>query len=462
MRPLSSPRAGLLVVPLLLLATRADAQRATLERQIASRKLPNGLTVIVAENHAIPLATVEVVVRGGASTQAPDEQGVPHLFEHMLFRSYRSGGARNFGEAASRYNAAYNGTTSDEMVTYYATVPSPATTDAVGLMANLVINPRFREDELKTERSVVMGEFGRRVSDLRGQLHREMERLLWGESFPRKNTIGEVVSLFAANPDRLTSIYHRYYVPNNAAIVIAGDVSTPAVFAEVEKRFADWKAGPDPATAYPVPPMTPLDSTRIIVMSGDANDITLMMMWQGPRVTSDSVDGYSADVVSEIVNDPDSEFQHRLVDSGLFTSVSMGYESLEHVGPISLVATTTKDKLDGALTALAVELPRMGAEGYFTDADLAYAAKRRAVDTALGLETSDGMAVTLGYWWAVTGLDHYYGYVDNLGARTTKDLRDYVNRYIVGKPYVVGALTPPADGEIIEQWLHQFVDFNRP
>lgn len=462
MRTLSSPRAGLLAVPLLLLATRAEAQRATLERQIASRKLPNGLTIIVAENHAIPLATVEVVVRGGASTQAADEQGVPHLFEHMLFRSYRSGGAHSFGEAAARYNAAYNGTTSDEMVTYYATVPSPSTGDAVGLMANLVINPRFREDELKTERSVVMGEFGRRVSDLRGQLHREMERLLWGESFPRKNTIGEVMSLFAANPDRLTSIYHRYYVPNNAAIVVAGDVSTAAVFTEVEKRFADWKPGPDPGAAYPVPPMTPLDSTRVIVMSGDANDITLMMMWQGPRVTTDSIDGYSADVVSEIVNDPDSDFQHRLVDSGLFTSVSMGYQSLEHVGPITLVATTSKEKLDGALTALAVELPRMGSEGYFTDTDLAYAAKRRAVDTALGLETSDGMAETLAYWWAVTGLDHYYGYVDNLGARTTKDLRDYANRYIVGKPYIVGALTPAPDGEVIEQWLRQFVDFNRP
>jgi hypothetical protein len=72
------------------------------------------------------------------------------------------------------------------------------------------------------------------------------------------------------------------------------------------------------------------------------------------------------------------------------------------------------------------------------------------------------MAQTIGYWWAVTGLDHYYGYVDNLGARTTKDLQHYVNRYIVGRPYVIGALTPAEDGEVTERWLRQFVEFNTP
>src|SRR5690242_19333167 len=103
---------GAIVLPLLLAAASASAQRATLERQVTSKTLPNGLTVVVAENHAIPLATVEVVVRGGAITQQRDEQGVPHLFEHMLFRSYRAGGVQNFGEAASRIDAGYNGTTS--------------------------------------------------------------------------------------------------------------------------------------------------------------------------------------------------------------------------------------------------------------------------------------------------------------------------------------------------------------
>jgi zinc protease len=448
----------MLAIAGLLPLASAGAQRATLEQRVVRRTLPNGLTVIVAENHAVPLATVEVVVRTGAITQQPDEQGVPHLFEHMLFRSYRANGL-SFRQAASRINAGYNGTTSEESVTYFATVPSASTADAVNLFAHLVINPHFRDDELQTERRVVFGEFNRDISDPRAELHTALERSLWGASFYRKNTLGDESSINAATPSRLTAIYKRYYVPNNAAIVVTGDVATPAVLAEVERRFADWKPGADPATAFPIPPIEPFEKTHGIVVNGDVKDITIMMMWRGPRVIADSVDGYAADVVSEILDDPDSEFQHRLVDSGLFSHVSIDYASLAHVGPITLVATTTRAKLDAALTALESQLGQIGNEGYFSDADIAYAAKRRAVDTAMELETSEGMAQSLSYWWAVTGLDHYFGYVDNLDARSTADLRAYVNRYIVQRPFEIGALVPVADAEVTRVWLKQYIDF---
>jgi zinc protease len=451
---------GAIVLPLLLAAASASAQRATLERQVTSKTLPNGLTVVVAENHAIPLATVEVVVRGGAITQQRDEQGVPHLFEHMLFRSYRAGGVQNFGEAASRIDAGYNGTTSEESVTYYATVPAGAATDAVGLLAHLMIDPRFRKEDLQTERQVVFGEFNRDISDARGQLHTALERRLWGDSFYLKNTLGDAMSLWSATPDRLTAIYKRYYLPNNAAVVVTGDVSAPVIIAEIEKRFADWKRGADPATAYPVPELAPLAKSEAVVLNGDVNDITVMMMWPGPRVTADSVDGYAADVVSEILNDPDSQFQQRLVESGLFSHASIDYLSLAHVGPITFFGTTTRAKFDIALTALTRELAMMGDDDYFSESDLAFAKKRRAVDTAMELETSDGMAQSLSYWWAVTGLDHYYGYVDNLDARTTADLHGYVKRYIVGRPFVMGALTPSADAKLAQAYLQQFIDFS--
>src|SRR5690349_16762302 len=94
----------------------ADAQRATLERITHHDTLANGLEVIVVENHSVPLATVEVVVRAGAMIQEEEDQGVPHLFEHMLFTGYRGAGDRDFRQTTSELHAAYNGTTSDETV----------------------------------------------------------------------------------------------------------------------------------------------------------------------------------------------------------------------------------------------------------------------------------------------------------------------------------------------------------
>src|SRR4029077_2864251 len=103
--------------------TPARAQQPPLAHFIHRTTLDNGLEVVVAENHAVPLATALVAVRNGAFTQEPDERGLAHLYEHILFRSY-NGDPNAFGTAAGRLNAAYNGFTSSEVVSSFLMVPS--------------------------------------------------------------------------------------------------------------------------------------------------------------------------------------------------------------------------------------------------------------------------------------------------------------------------------------------------
>src|SRR2546422_6832457 len=100
------------------LATPARAQQPPLARFIHRTTLDNGLDIVVAENHAVPLATVLVAVRNGAFTQEPAERGLAHLYEHVLFRSYK-GDPNAFGRAAGRLNATSNGFTSSEVVSYF-------------------------------------------------------------------------------------------------------------------------------------------------------------------------------------------------------------------------------------------------------------------------------------------------------------------------------------------------------
>lgn len=443
---------------LLLLAPPARAQRATLERLVQQQTLPNGLLVVVMENHAVPLATAEVVVRAGAITQEPEDQGVPHLFEHMLFKSYGSAHEMRFGQAAGRLQARYNGTTDDEAVTYYLTTPSEHTGEAIGLLADLVRDPHFEDEDLRSERQVVFGEFGRDVSDPRAQLDREVSRRLWGDSYYRKNTLGEVRTLEAAETPKLRAIYRRLYVPNNAALVVTGDVTAAQVFEAARRRFGGWKAGGDPGAGHPAPVIAPLDSVRAVVVHGDVHDVTIVMRWQGPSVRGDAASTYAADVLSDVVDDEESGFHDRLVDSGLFSSADLSYSTLDHVGPITLTATTTTAKLSGALTALAREVQLMADTDYVSPAQLAAAKQRRLVRSAFALEAGPSLAHTAGFWWAVSGLDYYLGYADGLAAQTPADLTRYVTRYIAGKPFVVGALTPTADANQTMAWLRDFAD----
>jgi zinc protease len=458
-----SPRAPLAALVLLaagtVVATPAMAQRATLERITHHDTLANGLEVIVVENHSVPLATVEVVVRAGAMIQQPEDQGVPHLYEHMLFKGYRGTADRNFIRTAAELKAAYNGGTSDETVSYYMFLPSANVSGAIDVLADLVRDPHFEKDELTRERFVVLGEYQRDMSQPAFALSRAVDQRLWGDGFIRKNTLGDQTALLTVTPEHLDEIFHRYYVPNNSALVVTGDVSAPAVFQMAHHAFDGWKRRPDPFVAHPVAPMPPLARSLAVVVSGDVSDVTIQIAWQGPGVRKQPDASYAADVLADLLNDDRSGFHHRLVDTGIFQSLTFGYLTLANTGPIVLRGVTTAQRLAGSLTALAVELRAMSDSGYFSATDLEIAKKRRAVTTELGLEEGLGLAQTVGDFWSVAGLDYHLGYVDNLSARSLSDVMRFVQTYMAGKPFVIGALTPEKDSDAIAKILFQYLDF---
>jgi zinc protease len=411
---------------------------------------------MVVENHAVPIATVEVVVKTGAMSQTPDDQGVPHLFEHMLFKGYGGGGGR-FRQEAATLHAAYNGTTSQEQVTYYMTLPSSHTDDAIRVLARLVRDPHFDKDDLNTERFVVLGEFRRNVSDPRFHLQNEISQLLWGSQWSRKNTLGDQVALLGVTPEHLKTIFDRYYIPNNSALMVSGDVDPQKVFAAAADRFGSWERAADPYKAYPVPPMPPLAKSNGVVVTGDVNEITVEIQWQGPSVRANTDDTYAADVFSAFVDDEQSALQKRLVDSGVFHTASFGYETLDHTGPITFYGTTSMDKLAAALTVLQAELMNMGRADYFDPELLKVVEKRRSVATAFELEESIGLAHTVAYWWSTAGLDYYLGYTDNLSRRSSADLSGFVGRYLGGKTFVIGVLTPEKEAPRVRAFLAQYL-----
>jgi zinc protease len=448
--PVSPPVAA---PPATLAAASASAPRVV--------TLDNGLTVIVAERHGAPLATAKLVFRAGAMTQTPDDQGIPHLFEHMLFKGYRGVEGRTFASYAGELRAGYNGTTAEELVTYYLDGPSDAALRAVGLLAALVREPRFDLADLTTERFVVLGELQRAASDPAQRLYREVGQLLWGDGWYRKNTIGQVTALMGVRPPRLREIYGRYYVPNNAALVVTGDVAADRVVEAARRHLGSWKRRPDPFADAPVDDPPALAASQGVVVPGPVEAVTITAQWQGPSVARDRAATYAADVFAEVVNDERSGLAQRLVDGGLFQSASFGYQTLAHTGPVTFSGTTTVEQLPGALSALAAELTFMRGDDYFTPAALADAAKRRRVWQALEAEAGPALAHTLGYWWGVAGLDYHQGYGAGLAAQTPADLRRFVARYVAGRPFVAGLLVPAAHEPAARAMLAQFLEFTQ-
>jgi zinc protease len=415
--------------------------RAELGKVLRRKVLTNGMEVIVVENHGVPIATLEINVRNGAFTQSPEYAGLAHMYEHMFFKANKDlPDAEAFNDRAAELGAVFNGTTQEERVNYYLTLPADSVAGGLRFLASALINPTFRDDELKREKEVVLGEYDRNEAQPGFGWQQKATELLYPGQFSRKNTIGDRTVIANVTPAQMREIQRKYYVPNNAALIVTGDVNPEQVFVLAEQIFGSWPRGADPFVADPIPPIPPLDGNKSHISEEPINGVGVLIQWQGPSVGKDPGATFAADVFSDVLNTPGSTFQKNLVDTGLWQAVGVNYYTLNQKGPISVSGQTTPDKFRAAMAALEREIARFTDPTYVTTRELEAVKAQRTVSSAFGIEKASEIAHTIGFWWSVSNLDYFVGYTDTMAQQRITDLLRYTSTYIAGKPRVTSVL----------------------
>src|SRR5262249_42140487 len=132
-----------------------------------------------------------------------------------------------------------------------------------------------------------------------------------------------------------------------------------------------------------------------------------------------------------------------LVDSGACLRANMTWFTQINTGPITLAFEATPDKIDDCLKAIVAELPKMRAPDYLSDAELRNAAHTLEVQDVLGRELPSQYAHQITFWWSSAGLDYYLGYVDHAYAVKRDEIVKYMDKFILGKPFVLGIMLSP-------------------
>jgi zinc protease len=429
---------------LALSAPTALAQSAPQTKTVvSSTTLENGLQVIVIRNPTIPIVNLQMVFRGGAATQITEQlQGVPHLLEHVLFRPEDDDGG--FRRQASDIDASWNGATSAESVRYYLTFPTKHFEKGMEILAELIRKPDLNNQKfVDSEKKVVRGELERRAAEPTGLLRVESDMLLWeGPGWGAKNPGGNMIAVHAATPSMLNTLYKKYYVPNNAALIVAGDVKDSVVFELARKNYRAWRRGADPLADIPPPNIPALTTIKRKFMTQDVQTVTILARWHGPSTLKDRSATYAADVFSGLVNQDLSGTQKRLVDAGIVDDVYLSYTTLNHIGPIELQARTSPDRAVAAIEALGDELQKLTQPDYYSDADLRLAKKRQQVEAHYRFESASSAAEVLADFWSSADLDYFVGYSDSLETQNRATIQRFVDTYIKGKPMVVVTLVP--------------------
>ncbi len=440
------PRLVVLIALIALFSISASAQKYNIFR----KTLDNGLDVIVIENHQVPLVTVEIDVKNGAYTESPEFDGLSHLYEHMFFKANKKiPNQERYMERLRELGASWNGTTSHERVNYFFTVPKENTEAAMVFMYDAITGPLFQQEELVRERPVVTGEYDRNESNPFFHLSRAVDKKVWWKYFSRKNVIGDREVILNTTTEKMQTIQDRYYIPNNSALLLAGDITPEQGFQLAEKVFSSWKRGDDPFKKYKIPEHPPIQKTETVIVEKPVNAVVMQVAWQGPSVSKDPQATYAADVLSFILGQKTSKFHKNLVESGLAYFVNFGYYTLNHTGPITLTVQTSADKFEGCKKAVFAELDAMSSEDYFTDEQLQNAKTILSIDEKYGRERPSQFVHSVGFWWAVAGLDYYLNYVDNLNKVTRKDIKRYIDTYVKDKKHVIGVLVSPKDRQTL-------------
>ncbi len=418
------------------------------QAQLVNHILANGLEIIVLEDHSVPLVTLELAVKNGSYTEPPELNGLSHLYEHMFFKANRAvANAEEYLRTIGQLGIAYNGTTREEVVDYYFTTTSPNLRTAMQFMRDSVRYPLFEKGEFEREREVVIGEIDRNESNPFYYLNQEMLNRMYSKYTSRKNPLGNRQTVSTATTDMMRLIQSRYYVPNNSALVITGDVNPQEIFKMAEDLYGDWpRREKDPFVEFPLVEHPALTKSDGAVITQPVQNVIINIGWHGPSIGKDNPSTYAADVFSFILTQPNSRFQRALVDTGLVNGVSIGYYTQRNVGPIQIFAQTSPEKTKAAIKAIYNEVSHFNDKDYFTDDQLESAKALLEADDLYSREKLSEYSHTLSFWWASTGLDYFRGYLSRLRATSRADISRYVTTYIQGKPHI-GLVLISADAQ---------------
>ncbi len=289
--------------------------------------LDNGLRVIVHRDASTPMAVVNIMYNVGARDENPEQTGFAHLFEHLMF-----GGSVNipeYDEPLQRAGGENNAYTTNDLTNYYIQIPAQNLETAFWLESDRMLSLAFDEKSLEVQRKVVSEEFKEHYIDKPyGDVWFKLRELSYTNHPYRWMTIGRELShIEGARLQDVKDFFFRFYRPNNAIMVVAGNVETPQVKDLANKWFGDIPAGKPYQRNLPAEP--PQTEPRSLTVTADVPLDALYKCWHmGSRTSSDY---YACDLLTDILGGGESSrlYQKLVKELQLFV-----YVQCYHLGTI--------------------------------------------------------------------------------------------------------------------------------
>jgi zinc protease len=445
------PRAGLILAGfgVASMAVALDSTRAS--PRVVEFTLTNGLQVLVIPDHRAPVVTQMIWYKVGAADEPRGSSGIAHFLEHLMFKGTDSIPPGQFSKIVAKNGGEDNAFTNHDVTAYFQRVAKDRLPTVMAMEADRMANLRLSEEDVTTERKVILEERRSRVdNDPSSILQEQMLAALYTKHPYGIPIIGWAHEVSALDREDALSFYKRFYAPNNALLVIAGDVEPDEVRRLADETFG--KLPPHGAMNGRSRPQEPEHSAPVRVKLEDARAgrMTVQRYYLAPSYAS-AVPGEAEalDLLMRIAaSGPVSRLYKRLVieqktaasaggwysDSGL----DAGRIAFYAIGAEKISPAELEQAIDGVIAELR--------EGGVTQAELDRARSAYLAELIYTSDSQSRMARHYG-WRLATGMtvEDVEAWPERLKQVTVENIRDVARKYLVEKNSVTGILVPVPD-----------------
>ncbi len=426
------------ILYLLLVVAATSLQAAD---PLVERILDNGLQVVIAEKHSVPLVTVDFVFKSGSFAETEEDNGLANLHANMLFKATPAYSTQeNYLTRARGLGMILETHATAEWVSFRITLPADSLEQGLRFIEESIRYPSLSVNLLEQAEKTILDAMDLNATDPRYQLLRAVQTKLWGSNIYQKNYQGTGSVISSLSLEQVRLVHELYFIPNNAALLISGDVNPRDAFRLTEDIFGRWRANRDPTITNPIVPILPLAVSSDTVIIQPINTAEIVIAWHGPSTITDLNGILAGNLLSCMLNCNSSSFQKNLVASGIALKAEVIQTPRRYISQILIKVTCLRDSFWVAYQTLQDELDKIEAPAYFTIADLNSAKRLLEMETYFQREITPTFLRDIARWWAMAGFDYYQSYLDNLKAISHEDIVDYVARYISYQPSVTGAM----------------------
>lgn len=417
--------------------------------------LSNGLTVILHEDKSDPIAAVAVVYHVGSSREVPGKTGFAHLFEHMMFQRSENVGEDELFRLIQGAGGELNGGTSFDYTVYYEVIPKNALemalwleSDRMGYLENTVTQAAFanQQNVVQNEKrqSVDNAPYGHNEALVLKNLYPSGHPYSW-------DVIGEMEDLQNATVEDVKAFHRKFYGPNNATLVVAGDINREEVKAMIEKYFGEIPEG-EPVEKTSPKPANLTSTIKLYHEDNFARAPRLTMVF--PTVEVFSPDSYALDYLAQLLSNGKKAPLYKVLvrDKKLTSSVIAYNQSLELAGTFEISITANPGvNLSEVEKAVFEAFDLFEKEG-FSEEDLTALKARSETNFYSQFTSILNKSFTLGEYQMFMNDPAYYATDFRAEqAVTARDIKNVFGKYIKGKNFVMTSFVPRGETNLIAE-----------